>query len=57
MAKTICDLEGRVVLRKEVEIHNGINQFEINVNDLANNVYLVRIPDNKEYLPIKFVKI
>lgn len=51
------DMNGKLILSEEIQLHKGVNTINVNVSSLARGTYFVNILRNDEYKPIKFIKM
>ena len=53
----IFDYTGKIIYTKKVIINNGTNNYKLNVKDLNNGVYLVKITSQNLNYSERFIKI
>lgn len=56
-AISIIDLNGKLIMQQVVSLEKGVNHISLNVQSLAQGVYLVKLNDVKTYQPLKLMKI
>ncbi len=53
---TVTDVLGNVVVQEQIKTKRGINKSRLNIENLSEGVYFLRMENGTEHSPIKFVK-
>ena len=53
----ICDLQGRKIRTEQLYVINGSNMIKVNLKEIQNGIYFVKISDDKREIVKKIVKL
>ena len=53
MITTVVDIFGKSLIQEQKELNKGINNLKLNINNLSEGMYFLRINNNR---PVKFIK-
>jgi len=53
----LVDITGRLLLEKPVKLFNGLNHFDVDINDLASGIYQLVFQTNNQSITHKLVKV
>ena len=56
MNVSVIDVLGNVVIKQETKAVKGINNFKLNINQLSQGIYFLKVNNEKELTQIKFIK-
>ncbi|MGV3630664.1 MAG: GEVED domain-containing protein [Bacteroidota bacterium] len=53
---SIVDISGKVLLREEIEVHEGANVYTFNTDELNQGIYFLELGNQTENKKVKFIK-
>jgi hypothetical protein len=53
----VSDINGRTIFSQNVQINEGVNNYELDVQHLSEGTYFMRLEGSSTYKPLKFIKI
>jgi hypothetical protein len=56
MEMAIVDASGRLIKQHIIDVQEGMNQTDLNMSDLANGVYLLKIKDAKGWNQVQVIR-